>query len=563
MKPDRTALLFGSLLVLTAVPPLSAKAQTGSAQPTPVNPAPSAETSVSVPRKVLERYVGNYELNGTVATVSVTDDGRLTVRLAGQPAGPPLRAVSANEFVADAAGVRLFFEGDGPKATGIRSQYRGSEVVGTRIADGAAVASPVQSRSGAAPALGAGDRKEVVTALANALRQRYIFPDVGEHAASRLEAALATGEYDNLSDPLSFAARLDADVNAIAHDKHLRVASMSGPPPGPPPGAMGLPNADAGVVRADRLAGDVGYVEVIGFPPMAAFKPAIDRAMTGLKGSKALIIDDRRNGGGDPASVSYLGSFLVPPGKPVHINDIVKRVANTTNFERTSMMSSPTPVNFAGVPVYVLTSAMTFSGGEDFAYDVQALKVGKVVGEVTGGGANPTGPVILGNGLMAAIPWGRSENPVTKTNWEGRGVKPDVPVPAAEAFKTALERLGQPAVAEIAAASKQQVFAPRTTPLPGTETAARTLLAGLSSGTPDYAAMSPDFAEVTRQQLPQLQNLFRPLGEMKGLQFIGPGLGGGDQYEASFAGGTLAVGILIAPDGKLAGAMIRPGAPGG
>jgi hypothetical protein len=164
---------------------------------------------------------------------------------------------------------------------------------------------------------------------------------------------------------------------------------------------------------------------------------------------------------------------------------------------------------------------------------------------------------------MAAIPWGRSENPVTKTNWEGRGVKPDVPVPAAEAFKTALERLGQPAVAEIAAASKQQVFAPRTTPLPGTETAARTLLAGLSSGTPDYAAMSPDFAEVTRQQLPQLQNLFRPLGEMKGLQFIGPGLGGGDQYEASFAGGTLAVGILIAPDGKLAGAMIRPGAPGG
>jgi hypothetical protein len=75
--------------------------------------------------------------------------------------------------------------------------------------------------------------------------------------------------------------------------------------------------------------------------------------------------------------------------------------------------------------------------------------------------------------------------------------------------------------------------------------------------------MSPDFAEVTRQQLPQLQNLFRPLGEMKGLQLIGPGLVGGDQYEASFAGGTLAVGILIAPDGKLAGAMIRPGAPGG
>ncbi len=107
-------------------------------------PAPAlvaGETAApAVRREVLERYVGRYELNGTVVTVGVTEDGRLTAQLAGQPPGPPLRTVSANEFVADAVGVRLFFEGEGPRATRIRSQYAGSEVIGTRIPDGAAAA---------------------------------------------------------------------------------------------------------------------------------------------------------------------------------------------------------------------------------------------------------------------------------------------------------------------------------------------------------------------------------------------------------------------------------------
>ena len=534
-----------------------------SAQPVSAQPAASAQASVAVPREVLERYVGRYALNGTVATVSLTDDGRLTVRLEGQPPGPPFRAVGASEFVNEGAGVRLIFEGDGPQATRVTSQYRGSEVVGTRIADQVAGAPAAPPGPGQAPTtVDAAARKEVASALGDALRQRYVFPEIGEKAAKRIDAALAAGEYDKLSDPAAFAARLDADVSAVAHDKHMRVLSMSGPPPGPPPGAMAPPSAEAGIVRADRLAGGVGYIELAAFPPLAAFKPALDRAMTALKGSKALIIDDRRNGGGDPASVAYAVSFLVPPERHLHINDIVSRTAKTTDFTREGTDSQPTPVSFAGIPVYVLTSRGTFSGGEEFAYDVKTHRLGQIVGEVTGGGANLTGPVPLGDGFMAAIPFGRSESPVTKTNWEGTGVQPDVAVPAADAFKTALERLGQPGVADVAAASKKQVFTLRTTPLPGSEAAARSLLAGLSSGTPDYGAMSPQFADVTRQQLPQLHGLIQSFGEMKAMSSIGLGPGGGDQYKASFAGGALVLGIQLAPDGKVAGAMIRPDSPG-
>jgi pimeloyl-ACP methyl ester carboxylesterase len=105
----------------------------GVAQPVP----PSSQLSVSLPRAALERYVGRYALNGTVAIVSRTDDDRLSVELMGQPKGPPLRAVGVNEFVPEGPGVRIFFEGDGPKASRLRSQYAGSEASGTRISDNA------------------------------------------------------------------------------------------------------------------------------------------------------------------------------------------------------------------------------------------------------------------------------------------------------------------------------------------------------------------------------------------------------------------------------------------
>jgi len=105
------------------------------AQPAVSEPATDPVPSPSVPRTVLERYVGRYELNGTIVTVGLTDDDRLTVQLADQPVSPPLRTVGLNEFAGDAAGVRLVFEGEGPKATRIRSRYAGNEVIGRRLSD--------------------------------------------------------------------------------------------------------------------------------------------------------------------------------------------------------------------------------------------------------------------------------------------------------------------------------------------------------------------------------------------------------------------------------------------
>ena len=425
------------------------------------------------------------------------------------------------------------------------------------VAPAPAIAQPAP----AAP-LDAATREAVVAQLGAALRDRYVFPDIGEQAAARIDAALAAGEYDGL-DHAAFAVRLHADVAAIARDKHLHIGWQGGPPPGPPPGAGPMPPMEAGVVRADKLAGGIGYIEVVAFPPPAAFKPALDRAMAGLAGSKALIIDVRRNTGGAPPAVAYLVSYLLAGDQRVHINDIVARTPGTDEFTRQSSYSEPTPVSFAGVPVYVLTSSRTFSGGEEFAYDVKSLGRAKLVGELTGGGANPTGGVPLGNGFQASIPFGRAENPITRANWEGHGVDPDIAVPAGDALGIALERLGAAPAADIAAASLERVFAPRSEPTPGTEAALRGFLAGLTSGSPDYDALTPQFADVVRRQMERTQGLFASLGELRSMTFREPGMMGGDAYDVVFANGGLTVSVALTPDGKIAGAAIQPAAPAG
>jgi len=76
----------------------------------------------------------------------------------------------------------------------------------------------------------------------------------------------------------------------------------------------------------------------------------------------------------------------------------------------------------------VLTSIRTFSAGEGIAYNLQALKRAVIVGETTAGGATSPRRVSLGHQFELRVPVATGVNPITKTSWEGIGVKPDVPV---------------------------------------------------------------------------------------------------------------------------------------
>ena len=159
--------------------------------------------------------------------------------------------------------------------------------------------------------LAAAERRTVVIdSIAGLLDRLYVFPEVATRMKADLRSRAARGEYDSISEPDAFARTLTEQLQAISHDKHLRVRT-GGPPPRRPGPAGGPPSGAGAFGRTERLAGDVAYVEIrsFGFPPEAVREATRD-IMSAAADAKALIIDVRSNGGGSPQMVALVSSYL-------------------------------------------------------------------------------------------------------------------------------------------------------------------------------------------------------------------------------------------------------------
>ena len=291
-------------------------------------------------------------------------------------------------------------------------------------------------------------QQEVVGKIADLLRDNYVFPDVAEAAGKFVLSQQSKGAYSGATGAHDFAERLTHDLQSISHDKHMRV--FMAPPQMNDKGDQAEREArflhqDArnnfGFMKVERLAGNVGYLDLRGFSPAQFGGPTAVAAMNFLANTDAVIIDLRKNGGGDPSMIQLISSYFFK--EPTHLNNLYWRKGDRTDQFWT--LPYVAGKSMADTPLYVLTSARTFSGAEEFSNNMKVLKRAKLIGETTGGGANPGGFFPLAAGLGMFIPTGRAVNPVTGTNWEGKGVEPDEKVPAAEAFnvayKEALEKI--------------------------------------------------------------------------------------------------------------------------
>lgn len=289
-------------------------------------------------------------------------------------------------------------------------------------------------------AVDAAQRTQAVEDLCKALKENYVFPDVADRAAQLLQKRLAEGAYDKDADVLAFCEDLTKDVRATAKDLHLRVGPA-------PPGWK--PQQDSEVDRArlreemrkdnfgfekvEILPGNIGYLELWAFVETGMAGDTAVGAMAFLGNCDALIFDLRQNGGGDPVMIQLLSTYLFK--EPTHLNDLYFRKGE----RRDQFWTLPYVPGrrLPDVPVYVLTSGRTFSGGEEFANNLKVLKRATLIGETTGGGANPGDLFPVGCCFRAFIPTGRAINPTTGTNWEGTGVEPDLKVPARDALRVA------------------------------------------------------------------------------------------------------------------------------
>lgn len=285
--------------------------------------------------------------------------------------------------------------------------------------------------------------RTVVRQIAEVIRQGYFDPARAEVIASTLTAEAEAGRYDALTDPRDLQETLTQRLKT--YDRHFSVtaprpaqaapAAASGATLQPVPFPVGVARRGQGFRAVEILPGNIGLIDMRMFidfdgPEDAARKHA-DAVLQLVSNTDAVIFDMRDNGGGSPAMVGYLVSAFVGPDADVY------NTFHSREGTESEAPAQPYAHPRLDVPVYVLTSGRSGSAAEAFAYTLQAARRATVVGETSAGAANPGGPATTPSGYRVFVSDGTPINPITKTNWEGVGVKPDVEAPAAQALDVA------------------------------------------------------------------------------------------------------------------------------
>lgn len=293
-----------------------------------------------------------------------------------------------------------------------------------------------------------------VDGIAAAIEENYFDEARAKEIATNLRNAATTGKFDALQDERELSSELSAWLDPL--DTHFKVSWAEPKPPSPAKQDSALParvvpsndpgrRSNYGVHGVKVLPGNIGYLDLRQF---AGFefgednqpaRQAIDAALQLLSGANALIIDLRENGGGAPQMVGYLSSAFVKKGADIF---------NTFHGRGRTMSEAPLdwhPLPRLDVPLFILISGRTASAAEAFAYTMQNAKRATIVGEASMGAANPGAYVDAGNGFSVFVSFASPNNPITKTNWERRGVVPDVAVASTAAPESA-ERLALQAV---------------------------------------------------------------------------------------------------------------------
>jgi C-terminal processing protease CtpA/Prc len=321
-----------------------------------------------------------------------------------------------------------------------------------------ALPSPAQEKEAAAkpPDLDATMRAEVVKGVGDLLKDLYIFPDKAKEMDALITEKLQEGAYDKLIDVQAFARTLTEDLRSVSKDKHIRVIygpeivkrirAREGRSEEEKEKERQRALAEArkrnfGFQELKLLDGNIGYLDLRGFSGDREAAETGIAAMNFLANADAVIIDLRQNGGGSPAMIQLISSYFLP--ESTHLNSFENR-GQDEMAQFWSYHYVPGRPMF-DTDLYVLTSGRTFSAAEEFTYNMKNLKRATIIGETTGGGAHPGGTRIVNDSFLVWVPTGRAVNPITKTNWEGTGIAPDIAVENDKALEkariVALEKL--------------------------------------------------------------------------------------------------------------------------
>jgi hypothetical protein len=304
----------------------------------------------------------------------------------------------------------------------------------------------IHSQTADQDALTKTEKQQVCDSIALFMKDYYVFPEEGEKMGTLIAKSMTGGEYDQINDYSTFASRLSEDLQTINNDRHIRVGYQ------PEMIAM-IQRQEADTNSSELedyrkkqaaynnynfkeiriLPGNVGYLKFNGFTDASLAGPTAVAALNFLAHTDALIIDLTQNGGGSPSLIQLITTYFFEDNE--HLNSFYIREGDQTKQFWT--LPYVPGKRLLDTDLYVLTSQYTFSGAEEFSYNLKNLNRATLVGETTGGGAHPVSNYVINDNFVINIPFGRAINPVSGTNWEGTGVEPHVRCPRQEAFDKA------------------------------------------------------------------------------------------------------------------------------
>jgi hypothetical protein len=317
------------------------------------------------------------------------------------------------------------------------------------------------------------ERAAVVERFATVLEDNFVLPDVGRRYAQALRTKLAAGGYSGLGD--RFSETIVADLQAIHSDRHLRMSrggEMAGPvrvmrrpgnsldpSAGEPQRIVRRPDPANAVGRAGWIADGVALIELNLFPGDPQVVTAIERFLDTHRSARTIIFDIRGHRGGGLAEMDSIFSRIygretallgmdtriavAERGEPLSDSHTLRPVSGPEGVRRRMHYAVPGPHSpLRDARIFLLTSSRSASAAEHFALALKSTGRAVLIGETTAGAGHYGMQMALGSGYSAFIPVGRTFDPDTNQGWEGRGVAPDVQVPADEALDEALRRAG-------------------------------------------------------------------------------------------------------------------------
>ena len=279
-------------------------------------------------------------------------------------------------------------------------------------------------------------KNSLISKIQTELKTTYVDEAIADQMITMLDKNAKSKKYKKVTDPIVFSRVISKDLQAVSKDFHLnmryepkRIAQkkrmMSEDMQLKMEQRMALKMAEVnyGFTNMKILAGNIGYLKLNMFADTKYAKKAATAAMNFLSNANAIIIDLRDNRGGVPSMIQLLSSYFTD-AKPLLLSNFYERkTAAKTQLYTLSNIDGKRKLN---TPLYILTSKQTFSAAEAFAYGLKHHKKASIVGEVTKGGANRTKRINLNDSFSISIPYIQSIHPITKSNWEGKGVQPDI-----------------------------------------------------------------------------------------------------------------------------------------